>query len=180
MTSGPPMTATRSSCSGLVRLGAAHGTITDGSHKSNADCKWLIASAQVNITLQLDEIDLESDFDFLIVYDGNSTKSPQLGKYSQGKGGDLPAPVTAQSGTMLLRLTSDSSAQGDSFTARYYVSTLPPTLAPTTPTLFPTIQVSSSSTTELLKCCSDYANATFESEIRDLSDADITNGPFDS
>ena len=69
MTSGQPATATRSSCSGLVRLSAAHGTITDSSHKSNTDCKWLIALNQVNITLQLDEIDLESEYDFLIVYD---------------------------------------------------------------------------------------------------------------
>lgn len=53
-----------------------------------------------------EEFSLEEGFDFLYIYDGNSTSSPQIGTYS---GSDSPGTVTAtnEQGALTFRFTSD-------------------------------------------------------------------------
>ena len=54
--------------------------------------------------------------DFLYVYDGGSSSSPLIGKFS---GTTLPSPITSSSNKLLVRFTSDSSETARGFRASY-------------------------------------------------------------
>ena len=81
----------------------------------------------------------ESGYDYVRVYDGTSTSAPRLLQHS---GNTIPSSVTANSGSMYIRLSSDSSSQGSGFRASYSsgsVLTIRPTSYPTRyPTGVPT------------------------------------------
>ena len=57
----------------------------------------------------------ESSADYVSVYDGDSTSSPLIGRFS---GSSLPAPITSSSTKLYVRFTSDRSIQYRGFNAR--------------------------------------------------------------
>ena len=63
--------------------------------------------------------DLETNYDFLYIYDGTSTNSPQIGQYS---GGNSPGTVTATNadGALTFRFTSDASVTKPGWVASVY------------------------------------------------------------
>jgi spore germination protein YaaH len=97
------------------------GTITDlggpGNYFDNEDWSYTIAPPNANqVTLTFSSFALENNYDFLYVYDGPNTASPLIGTYT---GSTNPGTLTANSGRMTLRFTSDVSTQAQGFNATW-------------------------------------------------------------
>jgi len=86
-----------------------------GDYSDNEDCTFLInPGPNCAITLTFNSFDVEFFWDFLYVYDGPNTFSPLLGTFT---GTTLPPPVTATSGQMFIRFTSDFTITGTGYEA---------------------------------------------------------------
>ena len=86
-----------------------------GNYSNNQNCQFLInPGCNVGITLTFSNFNLESNYDFLYVYDGSSTSSRLL---LTATGNNIPSSVTANSGTMLLVFISDLSISYSGFSA---------------------------------------------------------------
>ncbi|MCK5846935.1 MAG: C10 family peptidase [Bacteroidales bacterium] len=100
---------------------AKKGTITDQSGPSdylpNSDCQWLIQpNGNIEkIKFDFNKFELASD-DTLYFYDGASTSSPLLAKYS---GNTIPSSLTSTVNSVLIKLSSTSSNEGDGFFISY-------------------------------------------------------------
>ncbi|MBN1950090.1 MAG: T9SS type A sorting domain-containing protein [Bacteroidales bacterium] len=116
-------------CSELVELTAANGSFEDGSGASsygnNCQCRWIIRPVgALSISVTINELDLEPEYDFLYVYDGEyPLEGNLLGIYN----GSLEnEQFVAGSGSMLLDFTSDGSigypGWSISYTADFAVS----------------------------------------------------------
>jgi len=117
---------TACACSGQQTLTANTGTITDGSgsndYANSLDCKWLIKPTNGgSVTLTFTAFNTESNYDFVKVYNGETTSSPLLGTYS---GTTLPAQLVASSGKMLIHFTSDGSTVKAGWSANYVGNTI--------------------------------------------------------
>ncbi len=112
---------TNNYCYGHDTLTASYGVLSDGSennnYKSNSDCYWLIKPTGATIiNLEFTQFFTESGFDFVWVYDGSTTASPLLGKFS---GSNLPNSINSSGGTMLVRFTSDNFINYSGWHANY-------------------------------------------------------------
>ena len=110
-----------SSCEGLsLEQTNASGIIlsdTGYSYGSSMDCQWNLVSALISkLELTFYTFSTQLDTDFLYVYDGDSSSSPLIDKFS---GTSLPAPITSSSNKLHLRFTSNSLTQLRGFTASY-------------------------------------------------------------
>ncbi|XP_021476232.2 cubilin [Oncorhynchus mykiss] len=90
-------------------------------YHTNAECYWLIkAGAGSLITLSFGDFDLESStsctYDYLAVYDGNSTNAPQLANLC---GSQLPAPINSSRSELYVKLRTDSVVAAGGFVAMY-------------------------------------------------------------
>jgi PKD repeat protein len=65
-------------------------------------------SGATSVSMNFSQWGLESGFDFLKIYNGTSVSAPLLGNYSATS----PGTVTANSGAMTLRFTSDAATNG--------------------------------------------------------------------
>ena len=110
------------SCSGSSVLSSPSGSFSDGSasanYANNQLCSWLIAPpCATSVTLSFSQFNTESNYDWVLVYNGNSARAQQLiGAFS---GTSLPASVTANSGQMYVVFVSDYSTVKPGFTANY-------------------------------------------------------------
>ena len=115
-----------SSCVGLwLQQTSASGIILSNtakdnkgySYQSNLDCQWSLVSASISkLELTFYIFNTQLDADFLYVYDGDSSSSSLIDKFS---GTSLPSPITSSSNKLHLRFTSDGSNQTRGFTAGY-------------------------------------------------------------
>lgn len=101
-------------------------TFGDGSGYSkywnNTQCDWLIQPADADqIILNFTEFRTESGVDILTVYDGANTSGQVLGVFS---GNNLPSTLIANSGSMFLTFTSNSTIQDFGWEASYQTITL--------------------------------------------------------
>lgn len=109
-------------CSGLTQLTNGSGTITDGSgnndYENDADCRWLIKpQGASSVTLNFTSFDTESGYDYVKIYQGNSTSGTLLLEHS---GSSIPSsPITSSTGKMLLVFTSDYSNTAGGWAASY-------------------------------------------------------------
>jgi hypothetical protein len=109
-------------CQPQTLVTAAGGTLTDGSgpdsYESNANCRWVIQpSGAVALSLWFEYLDTEENYDWVEVFDGISTTSPLLGRYS---GSQRPSDTLRATGaSMLVRFQSDAIQQRDGFTLRW-------------------------------------------------------------
>jgi len=106
--------------------GEPQGAIVDsggagGNYGNNETSLLLIRGDQAHtaITLTFDTFSTESGYDFLKIYDGETTGATLLGSFS---GASLPSPVTATSGTMLIRFSSDGAAVSSGFSAHWSIT----------------------------------------------------------
>jgi len=104
-----------------VTLTDPSGTFDDGSgiddYENNLDIYWLLKPTNASkITLSFLSFDTESDYDYVTIYDGETTSSPVIGRFS---GTSIPAPVTSSGGVMLVRFRSDASVTGPGWRAKY-------------------------------------------------------------
>lgn len=107
---------------------AASGTIYDsgGSGSNYGDDErlyWLIEPAgATSVTLSFSQFDLELNWDYLFIYDGNTLHDDLIGIYT---GTSSPGSITAESGKMLLEFRSDCATTDPGWTAAYTSTTTP-------------------------------------------------------
>jgi N-acetyl-anhydromuramyl-L-alanine amidase AmpD len=90
---------------------------------------WLIApSGASSVSLDFQMFDLETDYDYLFIYDGDSTDAPLIGKYT---GMNSPGMITSSGGSILLEFRSDCATVAPGW-AVDFTSTLSDGIAPTT------------------------------------------------
>ncbi len=118
-------------CSSLTS-NADSGNIYDsggagGSYSNYEYCGFLIqpSSSPTNITLNFSQFAVETNYDFLYVYDGTSTSGTLLGQFT---GYSLPNNITATSGSMYLVFSSDSNISAQGFSASWTSTTVDATL----------------------------------------------------
>ncbi|MGQ0827661.1 MAG: glycosyl hydrolase family 18 protein [Bacteroidota bacterium] len=117
------------SCTGnLIDMGGP------GNYYNNENWTYTIAPAgSSSVTMTFSSFNTEANYDFLSIYDGATTTSPLIGKYS---GTTSPGTVTANSGKMTLKFTSDNATTGAGFAAAWNCSV--DNIAPTTSISAPT------------------------------------------
>jgi len=106
---------------GLITLNANNGEIGDGSgynnYNNNSSCTWLIAPKSQNVvSLYFKEFNTESNNDVLEIYNGTSASAPLLATLS---GNSLPNVITASSGKMFIKFTTNSSVTKSGWKAEY-------------------------------------------------------------
>ncbi|XP_070842448.1 cubilin [Chaetodon trifascialis] len=114
---------TQTGCGGM--LTTASGTFSSPnyplSYHPNAECYWNIRTSQGNqLLLSFSDFHLESSstcsYDYLAVYDGNSSTAPELAKLC---GGQLPNTISSSSNQLYIKLRTDSSISTGGFLASY-------------------------------------------------------------
>jgi len=108
-------------CQGSKVMTDYSRSFEDGSIHSyywnNTNCNWLIAPDSVEyINFAFTNFETQSNADFVYVYDGGDANAPLIGKFS---GNQIPNPITSTGGKLYLEFTSDSSVQGQGFSAFY-------------------------------------------------------------
>jgi len=101
-------------CSGDNDIDYMRGTFTDGSfpvfdYQNNSECQWLIdpqneQDSVTNITLSFQRFKLETDVDFVNIFDGENTSAPLLGSFS---GDQIPNTISSTGNKMLVTFESD-------------------------------------------------------------------------
>lgn len=116
-------------------LTATSGTIYDsgGAGNNYADDEQTLTlinpSNTASITLAFNQFNLENNWDYLYIYDGNTINAPLLGTYT---GSSIPGPVTSTGSTMLLRFRSDCATTAPGWAATYTTVPSSDVIAPTT------------------------------------------------
>lgn len=78
---------------------------------------WLIQPANASsIHLQFNNFNVESGYDFLFIYDGDSTNAPLIGMYT---GTNSPGTIQSTGGSLLLEFRSDCSTLESGWEASY-------------------------------------------------------------
>jgi photosystem II stability/assembly factor-like uncharacterized protein len=120
-----PLTPSTPNSSCVTTLTTLDGTFRDratlnAEYENNTDCRWLIKpSSTGRIILSFSRLFTESAYDFVTVYDGETTSAPQIARLS-GSGSSY-YPIIARSGTMLVRFTSDSNNTANGWSALYNI-----------------------------------------------------------
>uniref|UniRef100_A0A8C9FGP5 Metalloendopeptidase n=1 Tax=Pavo cristatus TaxID=9049 RepID=A0A8C9FGP5_PAVCR len=121
---GPDKKSCEAACGGL--LTKLNGTITTPGwpkeYPPNKNCVWqVVAPTQYRISMKFEFFELEGNevkcaYDHLEVFDGESEKSPILGRLCGSK---IPEPLIATGNKMFLRFISDASVQRKGFQATH-------------------------------------------------------------
>jgi N-acetyl-anhydromuramyl-L-alanine amidase AmpD len=114
---------------------AATGMVYDsggptGNYANDEHTQTLISPPNTAaISLTFSQFNLEDDWDYLYVYDGNSINAPLLGTYT---GNSLPPVITSTGGALLLRFRSDCATTAAGWVASYTSVSTGDFVAPTT------------------------------------------------
>jgi hypothetical protein len=106
----------------IQNLTASSGTFYDSGGELNAYANderkvWVFEPSGVNtITLNFTTFDIENNWDFLFIYDGNSIDSPLLGKYT---GTTSPGSITSSGGALTIEFRSDCASTNAGWSATY-------------------------------------------------------------
>ncbi|NXG01683.1 CUBN protein, partial [Sakesphorus luctuosus] len=87
----------------------------------NSECYWFLRGSRGSpFEIQFEQFHLEHhskcDFDYLVVYDGNSSNARQLGKFC---GNQIPQLIRSSGDSVYVELRTDGSLQGGGFLAKY-------------------------------------------------------------
>ncbi len=120
-------------CKSLETITEASGTINDGSgiyqYDNNTNCKWLIQPPGAEkIKLKFTNFSIEEEYDFVSVYDGESTSSSLLGEYT---GYNAPDTIYSTGNSILIHFESDNSYTDEGWDASFSIIPLPDTINPT-------------------------------------------------
>lgn len=99
----------QTSLSGVIRPSQS------SQYSNNMNCRWNFSSNAL-VELVFLRFDTETSTDYVNVYDGGSSSSPLVGRFS---GSSLPAAITSSSGSLYVNFASDSSGNYDGFVAAY-------------------------------------------------------------
>jgi hypothetical protein len=104
----------------LTRSGASVSFMPDGGTQDDTDCKWTITCpANTMPTITFSEFETESDYDFVKVYDGASTRATLMDQMSGSLTDLRQSTLTATGSSMVVEFTSDGSVGGRGFDAQY-------------------------------------------------------------
>ena len=122
----------------ITSITANSGTITDnggssGNYTGERQLYLIQPASASNITLTKVQFDVESTWDYLYIYDGNSVAAPLIGYYT---GTTIPTTITSSGGSILLELRSDCSTYAPGFEFNY-TSASPDIIPPTTSVVAP-------------------------------------------
>jgi len=100
------------------------GIFDDGSgtslYPNNFSAQYLIIPTGASkVQVSFTSFDTEDGYDFVRIYDGNSTESPLLGSFS---GSSLPPTFTSTGSAILIVFTTDGSLQKDGWSIQYSTS----------------------------------------------------------
>ena len=114
---------TATACSGILYDNGGTSNYSDNSNVTTT----ISPSGASAITMTFTSFNYEAGFDYLFIYDGNSTSSPLIGQYS---GTNLPngGIITSTNGSITLKQTSDVAVNAVGFSANWVCSY--PTAAP--------------------------------------------------
>lgn len=110
----------------LITVTASSGTLYDtggpsGNYPDDQRQLWLIQpSAAASITLEFTAFDLEANWDYLYIYDGDSLNDPLIGTYT---GTSSPGTIISSGGSLLLEFRSDCSTTAPGWIANYNETT---------------------------------------------------------
>ena len=78
---------------------------------------WLIQPPNTGlITLEFNTFDIEQDWDFLFIYDGDSINDPLIGQFT---GTSIPSSITSTGSSLLLEFRSDCATTAPGWEANY-------------------------------------------------------------
>ncbi|MBL1281510.1 MAG: T9SS type A sorting domain-containing protein [Fluviicola sp.] len=153
------------------------GTIHDfggptKNYYNDEDYTWTIAPQGAStIDLDFTLFNVEANFDYLYVYDGNSTASPQItGSPFTGTVG--PGTFSTTSGAVTFRFTSDGATVAPGFVANYVCSSIPAPIASFSPSAT-TICVGDS--LQLVSTSSDATSFLWTTSAGGLSNSSAEN-----
>lgn len=119
-----PVTTITSTSGNFYDTGGAAGNYGNDERKL-----WLFApTGASSVSLNFTSFDTELNWDHMIIYNGNSTNSPVIGKYSGTVG---PGLVTSNTGKLLVEFRSDCATPKPGWAAT--ISSIPTTTNPTNP-----------------------------------------------
>lgn len=108
----PSITTITNTSGNFYDSGGASGNYGDDERKL-----WLFAPNDVSsLTMNFTSFDLETNWDYLFVYDGTTTNAPLIGKYTGTSG---PGSVTSNNGTLLFEFRSDCATGKPGWSATY-------------------------------------------------------------
>ncbi|MCX6200582.1 MAG: M4 family metallopeptidase, partial [Bacteroidetes bacterium] len=113
---------TQTSCTGTIYdSGGPTGNYTD-----NTNSVLTISPAgATQVRFHFTQFNMENTYDFLYVYDGPTTASPQIGAYT---GTTIPADITSSGGSLTIRQTTDVGVVAAGYTIQW--SCISPTIPP--------------------------------------------------
>jgi hypothetical protein len=110
-------------CQGPDTLTAKRGTFTDGSgpenYPDNSNCSWLIepqGAAGSSVMIWFPDLDLQTEQDFIYLYDGTSSSDPLLATIT---GNFSETDYQSSGGALFLVFESDESVTAQGFQAEY-------------------------------------------------------------
>ena len=99
--------------------GVESGSIQHVNYGDDERRIWVIESAEnTAITLSFNKFNLEPDFDFLWIYDGNSVYAPKIGRWNT----QSPGIVTSSGNAICIEFRSDCATTGEGWRARWMVN----------------------------------------------------------
>ncbi|XP_043101469.1 inactive serine protease PAMR1 [Puntigrus tetrazona] len=106
-------------CGGVIQR--PHGHVTLESYPINAKCEWTLQVGKgATMELRFSTISLEPDhscqYDYVEVRDGDSQKSPVIGRYC---GDESPLPIRSSGNSLHIRFVSDGYNNYDGFFATF-------------------------------------------------------------
>ena len=103
-------------CASTLSLSASD-TLSMGPYDNSLDCSWLlVCQGRFAPRLTFASFATESGFDFVRVFDGETTEDTTLGRFH---GDSLPDPVQGSAPHMLVQFTTDGSVTRSGFEASY-------------------------------------------------------------
>ncbi|XP_028390679.1 cubilin-like isoform X2 [Dendronephthya gigantea] len=86
-------------------------------YPNDMDCEWTISSTHgKSIFLQFSKFSLESEYDFLNIYDGDSADARRLGRYD---GDELPGNLQSSGSNIFITFHTDGSGRRSGFVFNY-------------------------------------------------------------
>ncbi|MGE0637179.1 MAG: N-acetylmuramoyl-L-alanine amidase [Bacteroidia bacterium] len=124
-----PTTSTLTTCTGsLYDSGGSGADYPDDERKI-----WIISPTNAtSVTLDFTAFNLETDWDYLWIYDGNSYNAPLLGVYT---GTNSPGTITSSGGSLMLEFRSDCSTGSTGWAATWTCASNTVDITPPTTTV---------------------------------------------
>jgi len=107
---------------------ACNGSFTDsggsGNYSNTENYTFTIApTGAYSVTLTFNSFGVEANYDYMYIYNGTSTSAPLIGTYT---GTNSPGTITANSGAVTIKFTSDNATVSWGYSADWSCSTTPP------------------------------------------------------